>query len=235
MGQAARTDTMARGGVGDCAAAQRVAFITIGQSPRSDMVPEILSHLDAEIEPLEYGVLDGLPIETLRAHAPRPGEQSLITRLSDGNDVVLSKTWVQRRLMEMCQEILDDRIDIIVLLSTGLFTQFRPLCTTINSQRVIDRTIETLAAAGLTIGLIVPLAEQIEDIVKHGAASGQTLGAAALPGDEAALANAVRSLGGCDIVILHSVSYGEADRAVAIDASGKAGRFGAPRRRRNLV
>ncbi len=221
MGQAARTDTMARGGVGDCAAAQRVAFITIGQSPRSDMVPEILSHLDAEIEPLEYGVLDGLPIETLRAHAPRPGEQSLITRLYDGNDVVLSKTWVQRRLREMCQEILDDRIDIIVLLSTGLFTQFRPLCTTINSQRVIDRTIETLAAAGLTIGLIVPLAEQIEDIVKHGAASGQTLGAAALPGDEAALANAVHSLGGCDIVILHSVSYGEADRAVATDASGK--------------
>ncbi len=47
------------------------------------------------------------------------------------------------------------------------------------------------------------------------------MGAAALPGDEAALANAVRSLGGCDIVILHSVSYGEADRAVAIDASGK--------------
>ncbi len=76
MGQAARTDTMARGGVGDCAAAQRVAFITIGQSPRSDMVPEILSHLDAEIEPLEYGVLDGLPIETLRAHAPRPGEHN---------------------------------------------------------------------------------------------------------------------------------------------------------------
>ncbi len=115
---------------GDCAAAQRVAFITIGQSPRSDMVPEILSHLDAEIEPLEYGVLDGLPIETLRAHAPRPGEQSLITRLNDGNDVVLSKTWIQWRLREMCHEILDDRIDLIVLLSTGLFMRSRPLCTT---------------------------------------------------------------------------------------------------------
>ncbi len=87
----------------DCAAAQRVAFITIGQSPRSDMVPEILSHPDAEIEPLEYGVFDGLPIETLRAHAPWPGEQSLITRLNDGNDVVLSKTWIQRRQREMCK------------------------------------------------------------------------------------------------------------------------------------
>ncbi len=221
MGQAARFDTMARGGAGECETAQRVAFITIGQSPRSDMVPEILSHLDADIEPLEYGVLDGLGAEELCAHAPGPGDQSLITRLSDGSDIVLSKTWIQQRLREMCQEILNDRIDLIVLLSTGLFTRFRPLCTTINSQRVIDRTIEALVAAGQSVGLIVPLAEQIEEIVHKGAAPGQTLGAAALPGDEAALAAAVESLKGCDIIILHSISYDEADRALAIEASGK--------------
>ncbi len=200
---------------------QRVAFLTIGQSPRSDVVPEILSHLDADIEALEYGILDGMERGELDALAPGPGDQSLITRLNDGSDVVLSRDWIHRRVQEMCQRILDDRIDLIVLLSTGLFTSFRPLCTTINSQRVIDRTIDALAAAGQRIGLIVPLAEQIEEIVGQGAATAAIRGAAALPGDRAALTRTIAGLAPCDIIILHSIAYGEADRETMIAASGK--------------
>ena len=221
MGQTVRLEAGLSGRNGGKAAAQRVAFLTIGQSPRADVVPEILSHLDADIEALEYGVLDGMERHQLGALAPGPDDESLITRLNDGSDVLLSRAWIHRQVQEMCRQILDDRIDLIVLLSTGLFTRFRPLCTTINSQRVIDRTIEALAAAGQNIGLIVPLAEQVGEIVSRGAGAHATRGAAALPGDRAALARAIRDLGACDIVILHSISYGEADREAVRAESGK--------------
>ncbi len=221
MGQTVRLEAGLSGKNGGKAAAQRVAFLTIGQSPRADVVPEILSHLDADIEALEYGVLDGIEQDQLDALAPGPGDESLITRLNDGSDVLLSKAWIHQQVQDMCRQILDDRIDLIVLLSTGLFTSFRPLCTTINSQRVIDRTIEALAAAGQNIGLIVPLAEQIGQIISQGAGESATRGAAALPGDRPALARAVRELGACDIIILHSISYGEADREAVRAESGK--------------
>lgn len=231
MGQTVRLEAGLSGKDGGKAAAQRVAFLTIGQSPRADVVPDILSHLDADIEALEYGVLDGMERDQLDALAPGPDDESLITRLNDGSDVLLSKAWIQQRVQEMCRQILDDRIDLIVLLSTGLFTSFRPLCATINSQRVIDRTVEALAAAGQKIGLIVPLAEQVGEIVgrgaggrgagNRGAGESAARGAWALPGDRAALARAVRELGACDIVILHSISYGEADREALRAESGK--------------
>ena len=48
-----------------------------------------------------------------------------------------------------------------------------------------------------------------------------TQGAAALPQDRAALTRAVRTLEACDIIILHSISYGEADRETVLDESGK--------------
>ncbi|WP_333904711.1 AroM family protein, partial [Achromobacter insolitus] len=39
---------------------RRVAFFTIGQSPRSDVVPEMASLLGARVRIDEFGALDGL-------------------------------------------------------------------------------------------------------------------------------------------------------------------------------
>lgn len=206
-------------------AAQRVAFLTLGQTPRSDMLPEILNHLDADIEAVEYGLLDGVTPAEMHALAPGPGDHSLITRLRDGSDVVVSKAWIRERIAEVCGTVLDDRVDLVVLLSTGLIASVRPLCATLSSERVVDRTIEALISAGQSIGMVVPLREHIEEVVRETAKDtgvpGAVTGAVALPGDRAALLAAVEALDDKDIIILHSISYGEADRALVMAASGK--------------
>ncbi|WP_416373270.1 AroM family protein, partial [Achromobacter insolitus] len=53
---------------------RRVAFFTIGQSPRSDVVPEMASLLGARVRIDEFGALDGLDAAGLAALAPKPGE-----------------------------------------------------------------------------------------------------------------------------------------------------------------
>src|SRR3546814_14784636 len=70
---------------------RQVASLTVGQTPRSDVLPDILSHMPFPVEVEEFGALDGLSDAEIADLAPRSGEYSLITRLCDGRDVVISK------------------------------------------------------------------------------------------------------------------------------------------------
>src|SRR5437870_4872709 len=49
---------------------KRVAFVTIGQTPRSDLVPEILARIGVPIEAVEFGALDGMSAAEIAAAAP---------------------------------------------------------------------------------------------------------------------------------------------------------------------
>jgi hypothetical protein len=68
-----------------------VGAITIGQSPRTDMVPELLEVLGPGVELLEGGALDGMSGAEIAAIAPRDGDQVLVTRLRDGSSVRLAE------------------------------------------------------------------------------------------------------------------------------------------------
>ena len=50
-----------------------IGMITIGQSPRVDVVPEIREILGDGIEVLEAGALDGLSLEEVKGFSPRKG------------------------------------------------------------------------------------------------------------------------------------------------------------------
>ena len=75
-----------------------VHFLTIGQSPRPDVVPEILGMLGdaaADIEAVEAGALDGLSRDEVRAGAPRDGEMPLVSRLRSGEEVIIGEDFVE--------------------------------------------------------------------------------------------------------------------------------------------
>ena len=66
-------------------AVERVAFITIGQSPRNDILDEMRPWWRKEIAIEQYGALDGLPPSAIRSLEPRAGEARLVSRLRDGS------------------------------------------------------------------------------------------------------------------------------------------------------
>lgn len=99
-----------------------VHFLTIGEAPRPDAVPEILGFLaDAAVgvRVVEAGVLNGLTREEVRAGAPRDGEMPLVSRLRSGEEVVLSEPFVERRMARLVDRVPEG--DLAAILCTGPF------------------------------------------------------------------------------------------------------------------
>ncbi|MDF1790545.1 MAG: AroM family protein [Thalassobaculaceae bacterium] len=200
----------------------RVAIVTLGQTPRSDVVPELCALAERPMTALEFGVLDGVDPETLSRIAPGPGEPALLSRMRDGSDIVMSIDWTSDRMQEIYSEIAALDVDLVVLMSSLLGSVPAPARTTIFSDRVVARTIETFADAGLRVGILLSLDSQGDMVVRDRTRRPEMVRAAiARPGDRSALAAAIDELADCDVLVLHSVTYSEDERRDASRRSGK--------------
>ena len=56
----------------------KVGAITIGQSPRTDVVQELFPLMGEQVELIQAGALDGLTREDIQAFAPGPEDYTLI-------------------------------------------------------------------------------------------------------------------------------------------------------------
>jgi len=83
---------------------KKVGFITIGQSPREDVISEIRPLLLPQIEIYEEGLLDGLSPEEIELLKPEFGEIPLVTRLRDHSQVLLG----EEKVSSLMHEALDN-------------------------------------------------------------------------------------------------------------------------------
>src|SRR6478735_2895877 len=93
---------------------RRVAFFTIGQSPRSDVVPEMARLLGDSVRIDEFGALDGLDAAALAAMAPRDGEYRFATRMRDGAQIELDAARAEARLADVMRQADDAGYDVLV-------------------------------------------------------------------------------------------------------------------------
>ena len=70
----------------------KVGLITVGQAPRSDVVPDMAAILGGDVEIAEAGALDGLTLPLIASLAPEGDDEILVTRLADGSSVFIGKT-----------------------------------------------------------------------------------------------------------------------------------------------
>ena len=151
---------------------KRVAFVTIGQAPRDDLMPEILAQIGDGIEATEIGLLDGLSREEIAAHAPSDDGDRLVSRLTDGTEVLLDKSWVEGRLQEAVAEVDRGGFHLIVLLCTGNFPNLHSKTLLVESGRVVDHMVDALSADGRTVGLMVPNEAQVGDFARSAPGGG---------------------------------------------------------------
>ncbi len=103
-------------------ARKRAAFITIGQSPRPDILDEMRPWWDgASLDIEEHGALDGLSREEIARAAPKESEERLVSRLHDGTEVLLEAGWAHHRVEDLVRGLGDGGIDVFVILCTGHF------------------------------------------------------------------------------------------------------------------
>jgi protein AroM len=198
-----------------------VTFVTIGQTPRVDLVPELVSWLPAGVAVREVGALDGLDAAAIAARAPGPGEARLVTRLADGTQAVVAKSWMQPRLQRLLDDLPADRATVTVLLCTGEFPGLRGPGIFLDAQHLVDHGIAALCAGMHDIGLLLPLAEQAESFHFRPAPHQQMRVSHASPyvGDRFDRAGA--ELAPCDVVVMHCMGYTEDQRRRVARASGR--------------
>ncbi len=139
---------------------KKIGIITIGQSPRTDVLPEMSAFFPEGVEVLEQGALDGLTPQQVRAFAPEAGMLHLCTRMRDGTEVVVGKEKLLPKIQEAVDHFNQQQVALILLLCLGDFPQFRSTCLVVEPQKIVDRCVEGLIGASHRLGIVIPVAEQ---------------------------------------------------------------------------
>jgi len=197
----------------------RVAFVTIGQAPRPDVVPDLLGMLDGEVACEEFGALDGLTSAEITAQAANPPVRPLYTRLRDGSHVEVGAGFLTERLLALLHRLDGAGYDLIVLMTTGIFLPVPLRTPLVHGQRAVDAWIAALVVGDCRIGVIYPLAQQAQ-MSGHGTLI-QNARAVAATGQTERLEDAAARLGEAELILMHSVGYTEANARQVAAATGK--------------
>jgi len=139
-----------------------IGFVTIGQSPRTDVVPEIMKILgEHEISYVEAGALDDLSREDIeRDLRSEPGDIIYVTRLRDGGEVKISKKKLLPLLEKKIRE-LEKKSDIIAILCSGEFPDFESIKPVIYPDKILKGIASSIGYKGRT-AVLIPAKEQID-------------------------------------------------------------------------
>jgi protein AroM len=204
-----------------------LGLVTIGQSPRDDMVPEMLPHLGAgPASVVERGALDGLSREQIAELAPAAGGHVLTTRLADGSPVVLDHDRTLGRVQDAVAWLEDRGVDATVIVCTGEFPPLRHSRPLLFAERLLTGGVAGLCDPSDLVGIVCPLPEQdAMSRTKWSKVVGRTAVAPATPyadGAAGAVAEAAASLAaeGARWIVLDCMGYTEAMREAAARAAG---------------
>jgi hypothetical protein len=127
-----------------------VGLITVGQAPRSDVVPDMAAILGGDVEIVEAGALDGLTREQIAPLAPEGDDEILVTRLADGSSVFVGKTKMIPRIEAKIAALEDRGVALNVLLCTGEFPKLRARRPFLEPQQTCPRPSGAGAPAAST-------------------------------------------------------------------------------------
>ena len=199
---------------------RRLGVVTIGQSPRDDVVPELRALLPKNVIVVETGALDGLSKEEIPP--PQAPERTLVTRLSDGTELQVDKAFVHGRL-EAAVRSLETRVDLIAYLCSGDLPEFPARVPILIPHRLLEGYLKAIRFPG-SIGVLVPAPAQVKPALEELESWGvPALGQAVSPYSQACkvgekamqLANE-----GVVAILLHCFGFSLAMREQAARASG---------------
>ena len=188
----------------------QLGILTIGQSPRSDVLPEMALLLGENVDVLEAGALDGLDASAIAALAPEAGGQVLVSRLRDGGWARMGEEKILPLIQEKIAYLESKGAALILLLCTGAFPDgFVSRVPLLYPQKIIYGVAPAFSANG-HLGIVNPdpaQAEGAETRWTQIAAKVTTVGFNPYqPGEIEAAAKKLRE-SGADLVVLDCMGY----------------------------
>jgi len=142
----------------------RIGTVTIGQTPRVDVVPEIEGLISGKVEIVEKGALDGLTLGQVKGFKPKKDSDTLVTRLRDGTEVTIDKSYIIPRIQKIVSELENEDIDIITLLCSGEFPIIQSEKPLLMPHRLFAGVLSSIRIGG-KLGVLVPSQRQVSGTI----------------------------------------------------------------------
>ena len=145
----------------------KIGAITVGQSPRVDLMPDMEKILMDSIEVVQMGGLDGLTREEIETFIPiGPEDHVLVSRLRDGSSVTFGESHVLPRIQECISKLEEQGVSLILFLCTGEFpADFKSHVPLIFPERILT-TVVPAAIPHCKLAVFTPSAEQVTQVTQ---------------------------------------------------------------------
>ena len=139
---------------------KKIGMLTIGQTPRDDLIPGLLDILGPGYEIVEAGALDDLTLEEVRGIDLDPDHYILVSRMRDGTEVKITKEFVVPRLQVQLDVLEEQGVRLTVVMCTGKFPQFRSKGIVVTPSEVLKGVLKSAIKMG-KLAVVYPTAEQM--------------------------------------------------------------------------
>lgn len=144
---------------------KKLGAITIGQAPRTDVVPEIKKYLGNGVEVIEAGALDELTYEEILKFKPEEGDYVLVSKLRDSRSVKFAERHILPLLQNCIDKLEKEGADLILFICTGVFPDvFKSKLPIIYPQKILHSVGPILAGEGKIV-VITPDKNQVDQAV----------------------------------------------------------------------
>lgn len=140
----------------------KVGLITIGQSPRPDIINEMKKVLGKRPEIIEAGALDGLSKEEVLSliSSSGPSEQGyLVTRLQDGTVVTIPKEHIVKRIGAVLPKLESQQVRTAAILCVGDFPEYPFDGILLRPGKLIMQLVSSFHQKGKGV-VVIPLEEE---------------------------------------------------------------------------
>jgi len=138
---------------------KKIGMLTIGQSPRNDIIPGLMEILGEGIEIVEAGALDDHTLEDVKKIELNPEDYILVSRMRDGTEIKITKKYVVPLMQRQLDRIESQGVRLTVVMCTGKFPQFKSRGLVVTPSEILRGVVEGALKAG-RLGVVFPAAEQ---------------------------------------------------------------------------
>ena len=138
---------------------KKIGMLTIGQSPRDDLIPALKEILGKDIEIAEAGALDDLTIDDINKIDLKPEDYILVSRMRSGKEIKITKKFVVPRMQKQLDKIEAQDVRLTVVMCTGKFPQFKSKGLVVTPSEILKGIVDGSLKAG-KLAVVYPTAEQ---------------------------------------------------------------------------
>ena len=194
---------------------RKIGFVTIGQSPRSDILEDLKPFLGT-LKIMERGALDSLSSDELEAVAPLPDETPYVSRLRDGSQVLLSPEKILQPLQKAVDSVVKSGAEMVVVLCTGSLPTLQCPVPLLFPGRLLRSFVKGVLLPEGILGVVVPLSEQAATARESWNPITPHVHTASLSPylDLATEIEECQTLEGCDLIVMDCLGYTTGHKAM---------------------